>query len=128
MAKLVVLVAVLAALAYAPTAAAQARDNGNRAERGIVQSVGLRSLTMRTLDGAAMIVRVNAGTRVFVDQRRATLRDIRRGFVVLVKYGDVAAREIRAFNGGESAGPGQGGPPPGRGKQPTQPPPGRAHI
>jgi hypothetical protein len=49
---------------------------------GIVQAVRARAIVVRQLDGSVLRVPVSARTRVFVDGVRATLGDVRPGFVV----------------------------------------------
>lgn len=92
------LLCALLALVLAPAALAQARDDGLRHERGIVQTVSQRGLELRTLDGAIVSVRVDARTRVTVNKRRASLTDVGRGFVAVVRIDDRGlARELQAF-------------------------------
>src|SRR3954470_2866428 len=97
MTRLALLCALLA-LVLAPAALAHEGVDGLRDERGIVQTVSARALELRTLDGAILSVRSDGRTRVTVNRRRASLADIRRGFVALVRIDDRGvAREVQAF-------------------------------
>src|SRR5581483_8195391 len=73
-------------LLAAPAAGAQvARRSpiGDRrhVERGIVQSVSSDSLVLRELDGSVVLVPVDASTQVVLNDRPASLADIRPGDV-----------------------------------------------
>jgi hypothetical protein len=92
------LICALLALVVAPAALADRRDGGSGDERGIVQTVTPRTLELRTLDGATLVVRTDTRTRVRVNKRRAALTDIGRGFVAVVHVDDRGvARDVQAF-------------------------------
>jgi hypothetical protein len=48
---------------------------------GIVQSVSAKAIVLRELDGRTVSVAVAPSTHVFVDGKRASLRDVKAGFV-----------------------------------------------
>ena len=92
------LLCALLALVLAPAALADHGDDGAGDARGIVQTITARTLELRTLDGATLVVRTDARTRVTVNKRRAALTDIGRGFVAVVHVDDRGvARDVRAF-------------------------------
>jgi hypothetical protein len=96
---LVALVAVALAGPAVAEAAAPAKPAKPGARKGIVQSVSPRAIVLRELDGRTVRVRVAPSTRVFVDGRRATLNDIRRGFVATATgSAGKPARVLQAFN------------------------------
>src|SRR4030095_12432005 len=85
--------------AGARQARAQANPAKAAARKGIVQSVSPKAIVLRELDGSTVRVPVAPSTRVFVDGRRATLLDIRRGFVATATgSAGKPARVIQAFN------------------------------
>jgi hypothetical protein len=107
--RLALLCALLAALLVAPAALARNGDDGLRDERGIVQTVGAKWLELRTLDGAIVSIRADGHTRVTVNRRRASLADVRRGFVAVVRIDSRGvARDVQAF-GDARDGPKSGG-------------------
>jgi hypothetical protein len=80
-----VVVAALAGALTAPTPA-HARSPGKDAApsgagEGIVQSVSASAIVLRELDGSTVSVPVASSTHVFVDGKRASLRDVKVGFV-----------------------------------------------
>jgi hypothetical protein len=91
---LVVLAAAGAALAVVSPSAAADRV----VERGIVQSVGPSAVVLRALDGTEVAVPVDAGTRVRLNGRAATLAVITPGLVAeAVRVGPGTAVAVRAF-------------------------------
>jgi hypothetical protein len=98
-AVLVALVAVALAGPSVAEAAAPAKPAKAGAQKGIVQSVSPKAIVLRELDGSTVRVTVAPSTRVFVDGRRATLHDIRRGFVATATgSAGKPARVLQAFN------------------------------
>ena len=66
---------------------------------GIVQSVGAKVVVVRELDGSSVDVPVAPSTRVFVDARRASLADVRPGFVASASWkAGKAAAQLQAFD------------------------------
>jgi hypothetical protein len=93
----------LAAVALAGPSVAEAAAPAKRvkagARKGIVQSVSPRAIVLRELDGSTVRVQIAPSTRVFVDGKRATLYDIRRGFVATATGpAGKPARVLQAFN------------------------------
>jgi hypothetical protein len=87
-----VLVAVAAIVAAPATAADRVL------ERGIVQSIDRGAVVLRALDGSRVTVALGDDTRFKLNGRKATLEEIRPGFVaVAVTGGDGPARVLRAF-------------------------------
>jgi hypothetical protein len=78
-----------ATLAKPVPAGAQAKAPPPRGEgqvksgtgKGIVQSVSAQAIVLRELDGSTVRVPVASSTHVFVDGKRASLRDVKAGFV-----------------------------------------------
>jgi hypothetical protein len=94
----IAILCALLALVLAPAALADRGDDGAGDARGVVQTVTPRTLELRTLDGATLVVRTDARTRVTVNKRRAALTDIGRGFVAVVHVDDRGvARDVQAF-------------------------------
>ena len=90
---LVVAVAVASLVAAAPALASD-----RVVERGVVQSAGPSALVLRGLDGVDLAVPVGPRTRVRLNGLRATLADIRPGFVAeTVRVGTGPALRVRAF-------------------------------
>ena len=95
----VALAAVALAGPSVAEAAAPAKSAKAGTRTGIVQSVSPKAIVLRELDGSTVRVPVALSTRVFVDGRRATLHDIRRGFVATATgSAGKPARVIQAFN------------------------------
>jgi glucose/arabinose dehydrogenase len=69
-----------------------------RVDSGIVQSVSRSVIVLKELDGSTLTIRVDAKTRVLLDGKRASLLDVRPGFVAVVKHERNRAQEIRAFD------------------------------
>src|SRR4029453_13859480 len=93
----------LAAVALAGPSVAEAAAPVKSAKagtrQGIVQSVLPKAIVLRELDGGTVWVLVGPSTRVFVDGKRATLHDIRRGFVATATWtAGKPARVLQAFN------------------------------
>jgi hypothetical protein len=93
----------LAAVALAGPSVAEAAAPVKSAKagtrQGIVQSVLPKAIVLRELDGSTVRVLVGPSTRVFVDGKRATLHDIRRGFVATATWtAGKPARVLQAFN------------------------------
>ena len=98
-AVVVTLAAVVLAGPSVAEAAAPAKPAKAGARKGIVQSVSPRAVVLRQLDGSTVRVQVAPSTRVFVDGKRATLHDIRRGFVATATgTAGKPARVLQAFN------------------------------
>ena len=96
---LVALAAIALAGPSVAEAAAPAKAAKSGARKGIVQSVSSRAVVLRQLDGSTVRVQVAPSTRVFVDGKRATLLDIRRGFVATATgTAGKPARVLQAFN------------------------------
>jgi hypothetical protein len=96
-----------AAFAKPPQAGPQgkappARDNGKAkagAGEGIVQSVSADAVVLRELDGSTVSVPVVSSTQVFVDGQRASLREIKAGFVASGEWkAGRSAQVLRAFD------------------------------
>ncbi|MDX6437993.1 MAG: hypothetical protein QOF45_576 [Gaiellaceae bacterium] len=77
-----------------------ARGPGNAgAGKGIVQSVSATAIVLRELDGSTVRIPVAANTHVFVNGLRASLRDVRAGFVASAVWkAGKPARVLQAFN------------------------------
>jgi hypothetical protein len=90
--------AVLAGPSFADAAAFEKHAKAG-AQEGIVQSVSAKSIVLKELDGRAVRIPVAVSTRVFVDGKRASLRDVRAGFVATAawKMGK-PARVLQAFD------------------------------
>ena len=73
------------------------------ARKGIVQSVSPKAIVLRELDGSTVRVPVGRGTRVFVDGKRAALRNVRAGFVASATW--AAGRPARVFHAFNLSGP-----------------------
>lgn len=74
-----------------------ARSGGSG--RGIVQSVSVRAVVLKELDGSTVRVPVDAKTRVLVDGKPASLRAVKPGFVAFAKWAaGKATQELQAFN------------------------------
>jgi len=68
-----------------------------RLDRGIVQSAGNGSVTLKELDGTMVTVPVDASTRVHNDRKPATLADVKPGEVAFTLRRDNGpARQLRA--------------------------------
>jgi hypothetical protein len=90
--------AVLAGPSFAEAATfAKHAKAGTR--EGIVQSVSAKSFVLKELDGRTVRIPVAVSTRVFVDGKRASLRDVRAGFVATVAWKTGRpARVLQAFD------------------------------
>lgn len=67
--------------------------------KGIVQSVSAQAIVLRELDGSTVRVPVASSTHVFVDGKRASLRDVKAGFVASAAWrGGKPARVLHAFD------------------------------
>lgn len=67
--------------------------------QGIVQSVSPRALILRELDGGTVTVPVVPHTRVFVDGKLASLRDVKPGFVAVARWkAGKPARVLHTFD------------------------------
>jgi hypothetical protein len=79
-----------------------ARGPGNAkagAGKGIVQSVSATAIVLRELDGSTVRVPVALSTHVFVNGLRASLRDVRAGFVASAVWkAGRPARVLQAFD------------------------------
>ena len=84
--------------AKAPPAHGAAAVKAGRGE-GIVQSVSANAIVLRELDGSTVSVSVAASTHVFVDGKRASLRDVKAGFVASAAWkAGGSARVLQAFD------------------------------
>lgn len=89
---------VIAVLALALPAVGGAATADLTTDRGVVQSVGAGQIVLRALDGSAESFTVSSVTRVKLNGVRASLSDIRPGFVAAVVHdGSAPAVLIRAF-------------------------------
>ncbi len=69
------------------------------AREGIVQSVSARVIVLKELDGTTVRIPVALSTHVFVDGKRASLRNVRAGFVASVAWKTgKPARVLQAFD------------------------------
>ncbi len=69
------------------------------AGKGIVQSVSAQAIVLRELDGSTVGVPVASSTHVFVDGKRASLRDVKAGFVASAAWrAGKPARVLHAFD------------------------------
>lgn len=69
------------------------------AGKGIVQSVSATAIVLRELDGSTVRVPVALSTRVFVNGLRASLRDVKAGFVASAKWkAGKPTRVLHAFD------------------------------
>jgi len=92
-------VALTAVMLAGPSAAMAAKPVKAGARKGIVQSVSPKSIVLRELDGSTVRIPVAPTTRVFVDGKRATLANVKRGFVVTATWtAGKPARVLQAFN------------------------------
>lgn len=67
--------------------------------KGIVQSVSAQAIVLRELDGSTVRVPVASSTHVFVDGKRASLRDVKAGFVASAAWkAGKSARVLHAFD------------------------------
>jgi hypothetical protein len=96
-----------ATLAKPVPAGAQAKAPPPRGEgqvksgtgKGIVQSVSAQAIVLRELDGSTVRVPVASSTHVFVDGKRASLRDVKAGFVASAAWrAGKPARVLHAFD------------------------------
>ncbi len=96
-----------ATLAKPVPAGAQAKAPSPRGEgkgksgagKGIVQSVSAQAIVLRELDGSTVGVPVASSTHVFVDGKRASLRDVKAGFVASAAWrAGKPARVLHAFD------------------------------
>jgi hypothetical protein len=66
---------------------------------GIVQSVSTSAIVLRELDGSTVSVPVGSSTHVFVDGKKALLRDVKVGFVASATWkAGKPAPVLRVFN------------------------------
>jgi hypothetical protein len=94
-----VIVALAAFVLAGPSVAQAAKPAKAGTRKGIVQSVSPKSIVLRELDGSTVRIPVAPTTRVFVDGKRATLANVKRGFVVTVTWtAGKPARVLQAFN------------------------------
>ena len=72
---------------------------GEQTSQGVVQSVLAKAIVLKELDGSSVSVPIDARTRFLVDGKRASLRDVKPGFVATAtwKAGE-AAREVQALD------------------------------
>ena len=93
--KSLLALAIVASVAALGAPVALADDSG---ERGIVQYVAPRKLSIRVLDGSTVVLTVDSRAKVSVDGRKAALPAVRPGFVVVVTLDDGVAREVKAYD------------------------------
>ena len=75
--------------------------------RGIVQALSAKAITLKELDGTTLSVAVDAKTRVFVNGKPASLRDVEPGFAAIAKVkAGRPALELRTFDLSRPHGPG----------------------
>jgi len=92
------LIVAIALLALALPATSLAGPGGKGVDRGVVQSVDSSQIVLRTLDGSVVSYAVSPNTSVRVNGARASITDIRPGFVARVVYDRQArAVQIEAF-------------------------------
>jgi hypothetical protein len=91
---------VLAGPSFAGAATfAKPADAKAGAREGIVQSVSANAIVLKELDGRTVRIPVALSTHVFVDGKRASLRDVRAGFVASVAWKTGrSARVLQAFD------------------------------
>jgi hypothetical protein len=68
----------------------------------VVESVSAHAVVVKEFRGRTVTIPVNAKTRVFVDGKPASLRDVKRGYYIVVKgsKGNKPARELRFLRPG----------------------------
>jgi hypothetical protein len=68
----------------------------------VVESVSAHAVVVKEFRGSTVTIPVNAKTRVFVDGKPASLRDVKRGYYIVVKgsKGNKPARELRFLRPG----------------------------
>jgi hypothetical protein len=103
-ATLAVMVGSAALVLIAPSFAEAAKPvQGDTAKagtrEGIVQSVSAKAIVLRELDGRTVRIPVAPTTQVFVDGKRALLRNVKAGFVASVAWKTgKPARVLQAFD------------------------------
>ena len=81
-----------------PPAHGAAQVKAGRGE-GIVQSVSANAIVLRELDGSTVSISVASSTHVFVDGKRASLHDVKAGFVASAAWkAGGSARVLQAFD------------------------------
>lgn len=94
--RLLLAVAVAAALALPAVGTAAATDVTT--DRGIVQSVGVGQIVLRSLDGSVEAFAIGPATRVKVNGVPASIVEVKRGFVATVVHdGSAPSLIVRAF-------------------------------
>jgi hypothetical protein len=87
-----------------PTPELQALSPQGAAGLTVVQSVLANAVVVQAPNGTAVTIRVNAGTRVFVDGQPVTLRAVGPGFTLITRAahskGARPARELRFLSPG----------------------------
>lgn len=99
------LVLALGSAGAAAAAAPTVRGAGPASERGVVQSVSAGGLVLKTLDGSTVAVAVDARTRVLVDDKPASILDVRPGFVAVVSFRGASGKpalEVAAYTASSS--------------------------
>ena len=92
------LLAVAAAAALALPAIGTAAATDVTTDRGIVESVGVGQIVLRSLDGSVEAFAIGPATRVKVNGVPASIADVKRGFVATVAHdGSAPALAVRAF-------------------------------
>jgi hypothetical protein len=82
-----------------PLAKSPGPSRGTQTARGVVQSVSVRAVVLKQLDGSSVRVPVDARTRVFLDAKPAALRAVKPGFLVVAKWeAGKASQELQAFD------------------------------
>jgi hypothetical protein len=85
-----------------PTSAHGGTASGSA--QGIVQSVTTGSVVLTQLDGSTVSIAVTSGTRVFVDGNRASLANVKPGFVASAAWVAGKTRVLQAFDLSQAAG------------------------
>lgn len=82
-----------------PPAGRPPADRPSVTRRGIVQALSAKGITLKELDGTTLSVFVDAQTRVFINGKRALLREVKPGFAAIAKgKAGEPARELRTFD------------------------------
>jgi len=82
----------------ARTTPAPAHAAASGSAKGIVQSVAGGAVVVTQLDGSSVSIAVGAGTRVFLDGRRASVADLKPGFVLSASFVGGIGRVLQAFD------------------------------
>jgi hypothetical protein len=92
--------------ASGPPAGRPPADRPSVTRRGIIQALSAKAITLKELDGTTLSVSVDAKTRVFINGKRALLREVKPGFAAIAKgKAGEPARELRTFDLSGQQGP-----------------------